>query len=113
MLNRYVVPFNRNIYKSKLHFDNRLVWNSLPEKGCCCDSLYTFRRQVKIHNHNQVPNAVNIQNVSALEWVIMEEKQSERYILSIDVEEDLIILNYSNPRCTVSVNHKKMDRLYI
>ena len=48
-------PFNRNIHKSKLHFDNSfaasgpLVWNSLDEKVCCCDSLYTFRRQLKGH----------------------------------------------------------------
>ena len=46
-------PFNRNIHKSKLHFDNSfdasgpLVWNSLPEKVRCCDSLCTFRRQLK------------------------------------------------------------------
>ena len=50
---RDVVPFNRNIHKLKLHFDNSfaasgpLVWNSLHEKVCCCDSLYTFRRQLK------------------------------------------------------------------
>ena len=24
-----------------------LVWNSLPEKVCCCDSLYIFWRQLK------------------------------------------------------------------
>ena len=53
MLNRDVVPFNRNIYKSKLHFDNGFVargpsvWNSLPEKVRCHDSLYTFRRKLK------------------------------------------------------------------
>ena len=50
MLNRDVIPFDRNIYKSKLHFENSFaasgpsVWNSLPEKVRCCDSLYTFRR---------------------------------------------------------------------
>ena len=26
-----------------------LVWNSLPERVRCCDSLYTFRRQLKGH----------------------------------------------------------------
>ena len=45
MLNRDA-PFNRNIYKSKLHFDNTFVassvWNRLPEKVRCCDSQYTF-----------------------------------------------------------------------
>ena len=46
MLNRDVVPFNRNIHKSKLHVDNNFaasgpsVWNNLPEKVRCCDSLY-------------------------------------------------------------------------
>ena len=55
LLSHDVVPFNRNIHKSKLQFDNSfaasgpLVWNSLPEKVRCCDSLYTFRRQLKGH----------------------------------------------------------------
>ena len=54
LLSRDVVPFNRNIHKSKLQFDNSfaasgpLVWNSLPEI-VRCDSLYTFRRQLKGH----------------------------------------------------------------
>ena len=53
MLGRDVVPFNRNVHMSKLHFDNSvdasgpLVWNSLPEKVHCCDFLYTFGRQLK------------------------------------------------------------------
>ena len=53
MLNRDVIPFDRNIYKSKLHFENSFaasgpsVLNSLPERVRCCDSLYTFRRQLK------------------------------------------------------------------
>ena len=43
------------ICASSMHFDNSFaasgtwVWNSLPEKVRCCDSLYTFRRQLKGH----------------------------------------------------------------
>ena len=62
MLNRDVIPFNRNIYKSKLHFESSFaasgpsVWNSLPEKVRCCDFLYTFRRQLKgYHFHSAFP----------------------------------------------------------
>ena len=43
---------------------------------------------------SQVSNAVNIQKVSPLEWVIMEEKLSERDDLSIDAEK--YIENHNN-----------------
>ena len=59
-LRRDVVPFNRIIHKSKFHFDKSfaasgpLVWNSLPEKVHCCDSLYTFWRQLKDMSFTQL-----------------------------------------------------------
>ena len=44
MLDRDLIPYNRNTYKSKSHYDYRFtasgpsVWNSLPEYAC--DSLF-------------------------------------------------------------------------
>ena len=48
MLDRDVMSFNRNIYKSKLHFDYSFAtngpsdWNSLMENVGCSDSLFSF-----------------------------------------------------------------------
>ena len=53
MLDRDIIPFNRNTYKSKSHYDHSFaasgpsVWNGLPDYVRCCDSLYSFRRQLK------------------------------------------------------------------
>ena len=53
MLDRDIIPFTRNTYKSKSHYDYSFavsgpsVWNSLPEYVCCCDSLYSFQSQLK------------------------------------------------------------------
>ena len=53
MLNRDIIPFNRNTYKSKSHYDYSFaasgpsVWNSLPEYVRCCDSLYSFSASIE------------------------------------------------------------------
>ena len=39
----------------------------------CYISMPAILRRHNIHNHSQIPNSVNIQKVSPIEWVIMEE----------------------------------------
>lgn len=55
MLDRDIIPFNRKIHKSKVHFDNNFfvsgpcLWNKFPENVRCADTIGSFRRLLKGH----------------------------------------------------------------
>ena len=92
MVHNILLVQKENIISTLYYYNN---YSILFYKTCKAPNyvLHILGRH-NIHNHNQVWNAVNIQKVSPLEWVIMKEKLTERDILSIDAEK--YIENHNN-----------------